>query len=157
MMKVLSVVGARPQFVKLALMAGAFADAGVDHVIVHTGQHHDSVMSDVFFEDLRIPVPEVSLGIGSASHGVQTGAMLSAIEPIEQHETPDWVLVCGDTNSTLAGALAAVKLHLPVAHLEARIAVVQTPHAAGAQRDPDRPRRGPTARSQPGCAQTPSG
>jgi len=118
-MKVLSVVGARPQFVKLAPIAEAFAGAGVDHVIVHTGQHYDSAMSDVFFEDLRIPAPDVSLGIGSASHGVQTGAMLSAIEPVLQRETPDWVLVYGDTNSTLAGALAAVKLHLPVAHLEA--------------------------------------
>lgn len=118
-MKVLSVVGARPQFVKLAPIAEAFAEAGVDHVIVHTGQHYDSTMSDVFFEDLRIPAPDVSLGIGSASHGVQTGAMLSAIEPVLQQEAPDWVLVYGDTNSTLAGALAAVKLHLPVAHLEA--------------------------------------
>jgi UDP-N-acetylglucosamine 2-epimerase (non-hydrolysing) len=114
-----SVVGARPQFVKLAPVAEAFAEAGVDHVIVHTGQHYDAAMSLVFFEDLRIPVPDVSLGIGSAAHGVQTGAILSAIEPVLQTEAPDWVLVYGDTNSTLAGALAAVKLNLPVAHLEA--------------------------------------
>jgi UDP-N-acetylglucosamine 2-epimerase (non-hydrolysing) len=118
-MKVLSVVGARPQFVKLAPIADALAEAGVEHVIVHTGQHYESVMSDVFFEDLRIPTPDVSLGIGAASHAVQTGAMLSAIEPVLLHEAPEWVLVYGDTNSTLAGALAAVKLHLPVAHLEA--------------------------------------
>ena len=118
-MKVLSVVGARPQFVKLAPVAEAFAEAGLDHVIVHTGQHYDAGMSDVFFEDLRIPAPDVSLGIGSASHGAQTGAMLAAIEPVLQEHSPDWVLVYGDTNSTLAGALAAVKLHLPVAHLEA--------------------------------------
>jgi UDP-N-acetylglucosamine 2-epimerase (non-hydrolysing) len=118
-MKALSVVGARPQFVKLAPIAEVFIEAGVQHVIVHTGQHYESAMSDVFFEDLRIPAPDVSLGIGSASHAVQTGAMLSAIEPVLLHEAPDWVLVYGDTNSTLAGALAAVKLHLPVAHLEA--------------------------------------
>lgn len=118
-MKVLSVVGARPQFVKLAPVAQALEAASVDHVIVHTGQHYDTAMSDVFFADLRIPAPKVSLGIGSASHGVQTGAMLSAIEPVLEQESPDWVLVYGDTNSTLAGALAAVKMHLPVAHLEA--------------------------------------
>lgn len=112
-------VGARPQFVKLAPIAEAFAGSGMEHVIVHTGQHYDAVMSDAFFEDLRIPAPDVSLGVGSASHGAQTGAMLSAIEPVLQEHAPDWVLVYGDTNSTLAGALAAVKLHLPVAHLEA--------------------------------------
>lgn len=118
-MKVLSVVGARPQFVKLAPIAGALKRAGIEHVIVHTGQHYDPAMSDVFFEDLQIPTPDISLGIGSASHGAQTGAMLTAIEPVLQRATPDWVLVYGDTNSTLAGALAAVKMSLPVAHLEA--------------------------------------
>lgn len=117
--RALSVVGARPQFVKLAPVAEALAAARVDHDIVHTGQHYEATMSDVFFDDLRIPAPDVSLGIGSASHGVQTGAMLSAIEPVLQRHAPDWVLVYGDTNSTLAGALAAVKLHIPVAHLEA--------------------------------------
>ncbi|NHC43841.1 non-hydrolyzing UDP-N-acetylglucosamine 2-epimerase [Motilibacter aurantiacus] len=118
-MKVLSVVGARPQFVKLAPVARAFAGTGHEHVIVHTGQHYDAVMSDVFFADLSIPSPDVHLGVGSGSHGVQTGAILSAMDAVLDEHRPDWVLVYGDTNSTLAGALAAVKLHLPVAHLEA--------------------------------------
>lgn len=118
-MKVVSVVGARPQFVKLAPVAQALDGAGHEHVIVHTGQHYDAAMSDVFFADLRIPAPDVHLAIGSGSHGVQTGAMLAAIEPVLADAAPDWVLVYGDTNSTLAGAVAAVKLHLPVAHLEA--------------------------------------
>lgn len=123
-MKVLSVVGARPQFVKLAPVAQALAragerDGGVEHVIVHTGQHYDAAMSDVFFEDLRIPAPDVHLGVGSGSHGVQTGAMLAGLDPVLDEHRPDWVLVYGDTNSTLAAAVSAVKMHLPVAHLEA--------------------------------------
>lgn len=118
-MKVLSVVGARPQFVKLGPIASEFADRQVEHIIVHTGQHYDAAMSEVFFEDLGIPNPDVHLGVGSGSHGVQTGAMLAALDDVLGHHSPDWVLVYGDTNSTVAGALAAVKLHLPVAHLEA--------------------------------------
>lgn len=118
-MKVLSVVGARPQFVKLAPVAKALTDAGVRHVIVHTGQHYDAVMSDVFFRDLAIPAPDVHLGVGSGSHGVQTGAILAGMDAVLSEHSPDWVLVYGDTNSTLAGALAAVKMHVPVAHLEA--------------------------------------
>ena len=118
-MKVLSVVGARPQFVKLAPVAVALRDAGVDHVIVHTGQHYDALLSDAFFADLRIPDPDVHLGVGSGSHGVQTGAMLAALDAVLAEHRPDWTLVYGDTNSTLAGAVAAVKLHLPIAHLEA--------------------------------------
>ncbi len=118
-MKVLSVVGARPQFVKLAPVAAALTAAGAEHVIVHTGQHYDARMSDVFFADLQIPAPAVHLGVGSASHGVQTGAMLGAMDAVLDEHQPDWVLVYGDTNSTLAGAVAAVKLHVPVAHLEA--------------------------------------
>ncbi|MGN6334397.1 MAG: non-hydrolyzing UDP-N-acetylglucosamine 2-epimerase [Motilibacteraceae bacterium] len=118
-MKVLSVVGARPQFVKLAPVASALAAAGAEHVIVHTGQHYDVEMSDVFFQDLKIPAPDVHLGVGSGSHGVQTGAMLGAMDAVLEEHRPDWVLVYGDTNSTLAGAVSAVKLHLPLAHLEA--------------------------------------
>jgi UDP-N-acetylglucosamine 2-epimerase (non-hydrolysing) len=117
--KVLSVVGARPQFVKLAPVAAAFADARIEHVIVHTGQHYDVLMSDAFFADLKIPDPDVHLGIGSGSHGVQTGGMLAAMDAVLEQHRPDWTLVYGDTNSTLAGTLAAVKMHLPVAHLEA--------------------------------------
>ena len=118
-MKVVSVVGARPQFVKLAPVAAELARRDALHLIVHTGQHYDASMSDVFFADLRIPDPDVSLGVGSGSHATQTASMLSALEPVLIEADPDWVLVYGDTNSTLAGALAAVKLHLPVAHLEA--------------------------------------
>lgn len=119
LMKVLSVVGARPQFVKLAPIADAMRAAGVEHIIVHTGQHYDPLLSDVFFSDLGIPTPDAHLGVGSGTHGVQTGAILAAIEPVFLAHDPDWVLVYGDTNSTLAAAIAAVKLHLPLAHLEA--------------------------------------
>ncbi|MEO3926545.1 UDP-N-acetylglucosamine 2-epimerase (non-hydrolyzing) [Micromonosporaceae bacterium B7E4] len=118
-MKVVSIVGARPQLVKLAPIAGAFAGTEHQHVIVHTGQHYDADLSDVFFTGLGIPDPDVHLGIGSGSHGVQTGNTLAALDPVLAAERPDWVLVYGDTNSTLAGALSAVKQHLPVAHLEA--------------------------------------
>lgn len=112
-------VGARPQFVKLAPVAAAVARAGHEHVIVHTGQHYDPELSEVFFTGLGIPEPDERLGIGSGGHGAQTGAMLAAIDPVLTAYAPDWVLVYGDTNSTIAGALSAVKLHLPVAHLEA--------------------------------------
>lgn len=118
-MKILSVVGARPQFVKLAPIDRAARAAGVEHVIVHTGQHYDPMLSDVFFSELGISAPDVHLGVGSGSHGVQTGAMLSQLDAIIESHAPDWVLVYGDTNSTVAAALSAVKLHVPVAHLEA--------------------------------------
>jgi UDP-N-acetylglucosamine 2-epimerase (non-hydrolysing) len=118
-MRVVSVVGARPQFVKLAAVARAMESRQIEHVIVHTGQHYDPNMSDVFFDELRIPAVDHHLGIGSGSHGAQTGAMLAALDPIFLTSAPDWVLVYGDTNSTLAAALSAVKLHVPVAHLEA--------------------------------------
>ncbi|GAA2739469.1 UDP-N-acetylglucosamine 2-epimerase (non-hydrolyzing) [Pedococcus aerophilus] len=118
-MKILSVVGARPQFVKLAPIADALRAEGHEHVIVHTGQHYDVNMSDVFFQDLGIPAPDVHLAIGSASHGRQTGAMLAAMDEVLEQHSPDWVLVYGDTNSTVAGALSAVKMGIPLAHLEA--------------------------------------
>ncbi|MGP3638585.1 UDP-N-acetyl glucosamine 2-epimerase, partial [Streptomyces sp. 24-1644] len=118
-MKVISIVGARPQLVKLAPVAAAFAQTDHQHVIVHTGQHYDADLSDVFFSGLGIPDPDVHLGVGSGSHGAQTGSVLTALDPVLEAEQPDWVLVYGDTNSTIAGALSAVKQHLPVAHLEA--------------------------------------
>lgn len=118
-MRVVSIVGARPQFVKLAPMAHAFAEFEVDHKIVHTGQHYDVNMSDVFFQDLGIPEPDIHLGVGSGTHGVQTGGMLAQLDQVLIDLQPDWVLVYGDTNSTIAGAISAVKLHIPLAHVEA--------------------------------------
>nr|WP_223160653.1 MULTISPECIES: UDP-N-acetylglucosamine 2-epimerase (non-hydrolyzing) [unclassified Leucobacter] len=115
----MSVVGARPQFVKLAPIAHAITAAGHEHVIVHTGQHYDPMLSDVFFRDLGIPEPDAHLGVGSGSHGVQTGSMLAQMDEVLERFQPDCVLVYGDTNSTLAAAVSAVKLHFPVAHLEA--------------------------------------
>lgn len=116
--RILSVVGARPQFVKLGALAAAI-DQRAEHVIVHTGQHYDDAMSDSFFRELEIPRPDVNLAVGSGKHGDQTGRMLIALEPVFEKYRPDWVLVYGDTNSTLAAALTAAKLHLPIAHLEA--------------------------------------
>lgn len=118
-MRVVSIVGARPQFVKLAPIAKAFADAGIDHKIIHTGQHYDVNMSDAFFVDLGIPNPDIHLGVGGGTHGAMTGRMLEELDPILEEMKPDWVLVYGDTNSTLAGTISAVKMHLKVAHLEA--------------------------------------
>lgn len=117
--KIMSVVGARPQFVKLAPIADAITKLGHEHVIVHTGQHYDPMLSDVFFRDLGIPEPDAHLGVGSGSHGAQTGAMLAQMDEVLERFAPDCVLVYGDTNSTLAAAVSAVKLHYPVAHLEA--------------------------------------
>lgn len=119
-MKLLTIIGARPQFIKAATVSRVMATLDdITEVIVHTGQHYDANMSDIFFEELAIPRPNHHLGIGGGGHGAMTGRMLEAIENVLVVEKPDYVLVYGDTNSTLAGALAAVKLHIPIAHVEA--------------------------------------
>jgi UDP-GlcNAc3NAcA epimerase len=119
-MKVMTIVGARPQFIKAAPVSRALRKRrGATEVLVHTGQHYDDNMSEVFFRELDIAPPDRHLGIGSSAHGDQTGRMLIAVEATIAHVRPDWVLVYGDTNTTLAGALAAAKLRVPVAHVEA--------------------------------------
>ena len=118
-------MGARPQFIKLAPFARAIEmwnhqnHYTLQHLTLHTGQHYDEKMSDIFFDELGIPHPDINLGVGSGSHGQQTGKMLEGIENILLNEKPDWVVIFGDTNSTAAAALAATKLHIPVAHIEA--------------------------------------
>jgi UDP-GlcNAc3NAcA epimerase len=120
-MRIVTIVGARPQFVKAAVVSRALAnvDRSIDERILHTGQHFDDNMSGVFFREMGIPQPSASLGIGGGAHGQMTGRMLESIEQFLMADRPDWVLVYGDTNSTIAGALAAAKLHIPVAHVEA--------------------------------------
>ncbi len=119
MVKVVTVLGARPQFIKAGSVSRQFERYGVEEVIVHTGQHYDQNMSDVFFTQMQIPKPKYNLGIGGRSHGAMTGQMIEEIEVILLKEKPDWVLVYGDTNSTLAAAIAASKLRIKIAHVEA--------------------------------------
>ncbi len=119
-MIIATIVGARPQFIKAAVVSRAITNYdGITEVILHTGQHYDSSLSNIFFEELEIPKPDYNLGVGSGAHGFQTGQMLEKLEVLLSDLKPDAVLVYGDTNSTLAGALAAAKMHIPVAHIEA--------------------------------------
>src|ERR687893_591444 len=121
MLKVINVVGARPNFMKVAPIVAAMKKRAdrFQPLVVHTGQHYDSAMSDSFFRDLELPQPDTHLGVGSASHAAQTAAVMERFEPVVLSEKPDWVLVVGDVNSTLACALVCVKLGVKVAHVEA--------------------------------------
>lgn len=119
-MKVVTIVGARPQFIKAAAFSRAVRGK-LEEVVVHTGQHYDPNMSDIFFEQLKMPRPQYNLGINGGTHGEMTGAMLPAIEHVLSNEKPEWVLVYGDTNSTMAGALAAVKMGIKIAHVESGV------------------------------------
>ena len=119
-MKIITVLGARPQFIKASSLSREIAKhQSIEEVIIHTGQHFDTNMSKIFFEEMEIPKPKYNLQINSLSHGAMTGRMLEEIEKVLINEKPDWVVVYGDTNSTIAGALAAKKLHIKVAHIEA--------------------------------------
>jgi UDP-GlcNAc3NAcA epimerase len=118
-MKIVTIVGARPQFIKAALLSDALKKNGITEILIHTGQHYDANMSDIFFEQLGLQNPAYNLHIQAKTHGDMTGKMLVEIEKILMDEMPDWVVVFGDTNSTLAGALAARKLNIPIAHVEA--------------------------------------
>ncbi len=121
--RIMTVIGARPQFIKAAAvgraLASKIATGEVEHILVHTGQHYDANMSAVFFDELNLPAADVNLGVNESRHGAMTGAMLAGIENVLLDRKPDWMVVYGDTNSTLAGALAAVKHHVPIAHVEA--------------------------------------
>src|SRR3990170_6735867 len=118
-MQIVTIVGARPQFIKSSMVSKAMLSYGkIKEIVVHTGQHYDDNMSNIFFEELGIPKPYLNLGVGGGLHGQQTGRMLESIEKILLDINPKCVLIYGDTNSTLARALAAVKLHIPISHVE---------------------------------------
>ncbi|MBF2066457.1 MAG: UDP-N-acetylglucosamine 2-epimerase (non-hydrolyzing) [Calothrix sp. C42_A2020_038] len=118
-MKITTILGARPQFVKASVVSNAFKNSGIKETIIHTGQHFDAQMSDIFFQDLNLPQPNHHLNIHSLNHGAMTGRMMEQIESLLLEDKPDWVCVYGDTNSTIAGALVAAKLNIPIMHIEA--------------------------------------
>jgi UDP-GlcNAc3NAcA epimerase len=119
-MKILTIIGARPQFIKAGTVSREIVKhSNIQEVIIHTGQHYDANMSDIFFDEMKIPKPHYFLGIGGKTHGAMTGQMIEKIEEVALKEKPDWIMVYGDTNSTLAGALVASKLHIKLAHIEA--------------------------------------
>ena len=119
-MRILTILGARPQFIKAGTVSREIAKYNeIEEIIVHTGQHYDANMSDIFFEEMKIPKPDYFLGIGGKSHGAMTGQMMEKIEEVALEVKPDWIMVYGDTNSTLAGAIVASKLHIKLAHIEA--------------------------------------
>ena len=118
-MKIVTIIGARPQFIKASILSLEFSkDQSIEEIIIHTGQHFDHNMSQIFFEEMMIPAPKYNLGIQNLSHGAMTGRQLEKVEEILLKEKPDYIIVYGDTNSTLAGALAAVKIHIPIIHVE---------------------------------------
>ena len=119
-MKILTILGARPQFIKAGAVSREIAKYNdIKEIIVHTGQHYDSNMSDIFFEELHLPKPDYFLGVNGLNHGAMTGQMMEKIEKVALKEKPDVIMVYGDTNSTLAGAIVGSKLHIPIAHIEA--------------------------------------
>ena len=118
-MRIMTIVGARPEFIQAATVSKAIRQSGHEEILVHTGQHYDSNMSDVFFDELEIPSPDINLGVGSGSHAWQTGTMMIHLEQVIQEHDPDWVLVYGDTNSTVAASMVAAKLQVLLAHVEA--------------------------------------
>lgn len=122
MIKLVTIIGARPQIIKAAAISRSiqeFYPEDITEILVHTGQHYDENMSNIFFEELQIPRPDYNLGVGSGNHGAQTAKMITGIEQILENEQPDYIVLYGDTNSTLAGALAASKIHVPIVHIEA--------------------------------------
>ncbi len=158
MPKLLHVVGARPNFMKVAPVLQAGRErGGLEQVLLHTGQHYDAAMSDRFFQELGLPEPDVNLGVGSGTHAVQTGKILIEFDPVLERLRPDWVVVYGDVNSTVACALAATKRGIRVAHVEAGLAQFRPDDAGGNQSDRHRSARRSLPDAEPGRQCQPQG